>query len=426
MKVQVFPGRIQANTIKIPPSKSMAHRAIICAALAQGKSTITNVDYSVDIKTTIEGMRSLGAKIDMFDDYVVVEGIPDFNHLSAREIQCNESGTTLRFFIPIFSLCDQPVRFVGKNRLLKRPQSLYEEIFKQQGCRYMHNEQYIEVNGAIRGGELSIRGDVSSQFISGLLLALPHCKVDSRIHISAPFESKSYVDLTIQMMKKFGVHAYFEDDLTLVIPGNQRFIAHDECVEGDYSQLGFFGVLGAINQSLSCTGLSHDSLQGDKQLLDIFKAMNLNVESIDGGYHFHQSNAHATVMDMNNCPDLGPILSVLASFAHGKVKMINAGRLRIKESDRIAAMESELQKVGVRISSTYDEVFIEGPSVWKGNLEVSGHKDHRIVMAMAIGATMAQGPITISEAESISKSYPGFFDDLRSLGIRVEVLDDEN
>lgn len=424
MKVKVYPSKPH-GTVKIPPSKSMAHRAIICASLANGVSRIDNIDYSVDIKTTIEGMRKLGAMIEEGKDYVVVQGIKNFNHLKDTLIDCNESGSTLRFFIPIFSLTDQKVRFVGKNRLLKRPQEVYQHLFAQQKIHYEQTTDSIEIEGKIKGGEITLRGDVSSQFISGLLFTLPFCENDSRIHILPPFESRSYVDLTIEMLNQFGIQVMFEDENTLFIPKNQTYKPHDEIVEGDYSQLGFFATLGTINASIDCVGLRHDSLQGDRQILDILKAMNTKVEDIEHGYRFHQGNGKGCVIDLNNCPDLGPILMVLASFADGPTHIINAARLRYKESDRIQAMEEELQRVGVAIHSTENEVFIEGNTPWKGNVQCSGHKDHRIVMSLTIGATMADHPIVIDEAESITKSYPGFFQDGRALGLCIEELKDE-
>lgn len=425
MKVVVYPKKIEQGSVLIPPSKSMAHRAIICASLANGKSRISNIDYSVDIKTTIAGMRQLGAVIEEGNDYVNVKGIADFNHLENEEICCNESGSTLRFFIPLFSLTQKRIRFTGKNRLLQRPQEIYETLFQSQGIHYLQTEDFIEIEGALQFGEIILRGDVSSQFISGLLFTLPLLKQDSCIRILPPFESRSYVDLTIEMLKKFNVHVEFKDENTLLIRGNQHYKPHDERIEGDYSQLGFFAALGTLNGTIDCLGLRLDSLQGDRQILDIIQAMQGTVEALPEGYRFHPSKGVGTTIDLKNCPDLGPILMVLASFCKGTTTIINAQRLRYKESDRIAAMEQELRKVGVNISSTEDTITIQGDTCWKGNQTLEGHKDHRIVMSLAVGATMADGPITITEAQSITKSYPRFFKDLAALQIKVEEFNDE-
>ena len=216
MKAVIRPSKAGGN-VKIPPSKSMAHRAIICASLADGKSVISNIDYSVDITTTIECMRKLGARIICGESAVTVQGIKNFDSLQDSLIQCNESGSTLRFLIPVFSLTNRRVTFTGKNRLLKRPQKIYEDIFKNAGLHFAQDEEKIEIQGALPSGEYTLSGGVSSQFISGLLFTLPMLAESSKIHILPPFESRSYIDLTIQMLAKFGIEIAWEDDLTLYI-----------------------------------------------------------------------------------------------------------------------------------------------------------------------------------------------------------------
>ncbi len=424
MKVTIHPKNITPTSVVIPPSKSMSHRAILCASLADGFSVVRNIDYSDDVKVTIEGMRKLGAKIIEFEDYVEIQGIKDFDHLTDSTIECNESGSSLRFFIPIFSLTNQKVHFTGKNRLLKRPQHVYAEIFKNQSIHYEHNEEVIEIDGSIKSGEFTLPGDVSSQFISGLLFALPFCEGNSTIHVLEPFESRSYVELTVQMLIKFGIIAGFIDKNTLVIKGSQHYRARDITVEADYSQLGFFAGLGSINNTIDCLNLNKDSLQGDKEIISILREMNAKVLYTNEGIRFYKSELKATTIDLKDCPDLGPILMVIASFAKGTTTIINAGRLRIKESDRIAAMEEELRKCGVTISSTQDTVTIVGTDHFEATDDLFGHKDHRIVMSMAIAGTMANKPVTICGAECISKSYPGFFDDLKKIGIEVDVYDE--
>lgn len=424
MKAKITPSSLEHRSIQIPPSKSMAHRAIVCAALADGRSVITNVDYSVDIQTTIDGMRNLGAKIIQYDDSVIIDGIKSFDDILNTEIECNESGSTLRFFIPLFSLTGKEITFKGSKRLMGRPQHVYQEIFSKQGLYFAQEHGKIVINGKLQNQEYYVKGNISSQFISGLCFVLPLLKGDSVIHIEPPFESKSYVDLTLQMMKNFGVCVEFSDDLTITIKGNQRYQGKDTRVESDYSQLGFFAVLGALQGPLDCLGLNVDSLQGDKQIIDILRNMNVKIDVLENGYRVHKAELKGTKIDMNNCPDLGPILTTCATFAQGKTTMINAARLRIKESDRIQAMEDELKKCQVKISSTNDTVTVNGPNEWQPTTVLHGHNDHRIVMALAIGATVAKNSIIIDDAESIRKSYPNFFEDLASLGIKVELSDD--
>ena len=421
MKVKIYPSKCSGE-VTLPPSKSMAHRAIICASLAKGKSIIKNIAYSDDIIATIEGMKKLGANIIKNQDTLYIEGIENFTNIKDSIIDCNESGSTLRFFIPIFSLTDKKVEFVGKNRLLQRPQKIYEDIFKNQNLHYFQDENKIEIQGSLKSGEYTINGNISSQFISGLLFTLPLLNGNSTIKIIPPFESKSYIDLTIEVLKIFGVEVEFLDELTLSIKGNQKFEPADYTVEGDFSQLGFFAVLGAINNTLICKGLNTKSQQGDKEIIEILKNCNIGIEELDNGYKIYKGMPLNSNINLENCPDLGPILTVLAAYGKGDFKIYNAQRLRYKESDRIAAMEEELKKLGVDISSDKNSIYIKGNSNYLSCNEVFGHKDHRIVMSLAIFATLLDKPLVIDGAEAISKSYPNFFEDLEKINIKLETL----
>lgn len=420
MKARIAPSTCSGHVV-IPPSKSMAHRAIICAALANGTSVIKNVAYSQDIKTTIAGMQQLGADIRMEENQVTVTGIKNFT-AADKEVFCCESGSTLRFFIPIFSLCNQEISFTGQGRLLQRPQKVYEDLFHAQGLPFEQDASKITIRKCLQPGDITLQGDVSSQFISGLLFTLPLLKKDSTIHILPPFESRSYVDLTLQMLETYGIHVSFTDDLTIHIPGNQQYRACDYTIEGDYSQLAFFAVLAALNNDLTITGVHHDSKQGDKKILSILKDFGVRMEAVDNGYRIFKSSLQGCSIDLADCPDLGPILTVLAMYSPGNTNIFHAGRLRIKESDRIEAMEQELHKFGVDIHSTEDEIFITGGSAYTCNTELSAHNDHRIVMALSVAAACANKPCTIDGAQAINKSYPTFFDDLKAIGGKVELL----
>ncbi len=419
MKVVIKPSQC-FGSVKIPPSKSMAHRAIICACLANGTSVISNIDYSVDISTTIDCMRNLGAEIECGKDFVVVKGIENFKNLKSNKIQCNESGSTLRFLIPIFSLTEEKITFIGKNRLLKRPQKVYEDIFNQSGLYFYQDDEKIEIQGKLQAKEYTVCGNISSQFISGLLFTLPLLKENSKIKILTPVESRSYIDLTIQMLNKFGIEIIWQDDTTLFVKGNQQYKPYNETVEGDFSQFAFFGVLSAINSKLNISGMDNNSLQGDKQILDILSQFGCKVSYKDKIYSVSSNKLVANEIDLKNCPDLGPVLCVLAMFSQGTTRIYNASRLRIKESDRIEAMITECAKMGCKIESTKDEMIIYGgysvPTV-----ELNGWKDHRIVMACAVALTKLGG--TIDGCEAITKSYPNFFKDLQSVGIDLEILE---
>lgn len=419
MIVNVHPGTIEGS-VKIPPSKSMTHRAIICASLAAGKSRIDNVAYSKDILTTIDGMRALGADIITHDDFVEIEGIKDFHHLKNANIFCNESGSTLRFFIPIFSLTNEKITFSGSQRLMERPQSVYEDIFAEKGVSFQQKNNTLELHGTLPSGDYTLAGDVSSQFISGLLFTLPLCKGNSTITIQEPFESRSYVDLTIQMLAYFGVEVSYSDENTIYIKGNQEYHSGCYTIEGDYSQLAFFACLSALHGDMEIHGINHDSLQGDKVIIDILRRANVTIEEIPHGYKIYKSEVCGSDIDLADCPDLGPILCVLASFAKGKTHIYNAERLRIKESDRIAAMEEELRKLGISISSTQSDIFIEGADYYDGGCTFQAHNDHRIVMSMAVASVLCKHASTILDAQAIQKSYPSFFEDLKNCGIEVE------
>ena len=419
MRARITPAKIDSGNITIPPSKSLAHRAIICACLAPGRSVISNIDYSVDIRATIEGMRHLGASIKEDKDTLFIDGIETFQY-DGDVVNCHESGSTLRFFLPLFSLTGKRATFSGSKRLIERPQNVYEMLFQEQGIDFVRTYPNIIIDGRLKPGELTLKGNVSSQFITGLLFALPLLEADSKIHIEPPFESRSYVDLTIQMLKRFQIIVEYEDAYTLAIKGNQQYQPTDVLVEGDYSQLVFWASLGVLNHSVETHGLDLHSLQGDKKTIDIFQSMNAGIKVLDDGYQFCPGTLNGTVIDLNDCPDLGPMLFALATQANGKTTFQNAGRLRIKESDRIEAMETELKKLGCSISSTFGTVTITGTVKLQGNVTLHGHNDHRIVMALSILATIADEPITIDDAQAISKSYPGFFKDLASCGIFIE------
>lgn len=421
MKIKIYPSKCSGE-IKIPSSKSMGHRAIICASLANGKSIISNLDYSDDILATIDGMKKLGANIQCEKDRLIIEGIENFDSLKDKIIDCNESGSTLRFFIPIFSLTGEKISFTGRNRLLKRPQKIYEEIFKEQNLYYFQDEDKIEIEGKIKAKEYFIDGNISSQFISGLLFTLPLLEENSIININPPFESASYIDLTMEVLKEFGITINKVTPLRFEIQGGQKYIAKDYKVEGDFSQLAFFAVLGALNNNLKCIGVNFNSKQGDKAIIDILKKSGVKIEEIEEGYLIHKGKIKDCEIDLGDCPDLGPILNVLAMYGEGEFKIFNAGRLRLKESDRISVMEEELKKLGVEIETTEDEIKILGKKNYLGNIEVFGHKDHRIVMSLAIAGTMLEKPIIIDGAEAVEKSYPKFFQDLESLNIKIEYL----
>ena len=423
MIVKISPA-VCSGTVTVPPSKSMAHRALLCAALADGTSHLAGITASEDMTATLNALSAMGCKVTRSGDACTVMGCGGFPQTLPDDItvDCRESGSALRFLIPLFALGRQRTVFTGHGRLMQRSQSVYEELFAEKGLCFVHKEDALLVQGPLSAGDFVLSGNVSSQFITGLLYALPLLDGTSRILIRPPFQSRGYVDLTLQMLADFGVKAWFEDEYTLIVPGNQTYRATDHTVEGDYSQCAFFAVLAALQGGVSLANLRRDSLQGDKVILDILNACGAQIEQTQTGCTFCKAPLSGATIDVSDCPDLAPILTVLGMYASGETRLVNAARLRDKESDRIEAMETELRKLNVTVSSTHDSMTVTGGACIPQNVTVHGHNDHRIVMSLAIAATLGSTPVIIEDAQAIAKSYPDFFDVLSSVGGRIEVI----
>lgn len=422
--LKIYPSKLEGS-VKVPPSKSMAHRAIICASLSDGKSKIDNIDYSDDIIATIEGMRSLGANIIQDNDSLVIDGIysSTVEKREERVIDCNESGSTLRFLVPISLLVPGKSKFIGRGNLGKRPLNTYYKIFDEQGIKYSYEAESLNLNieGSLKGGEFYVKGNISSQFITGLLFTLPLLKEDSKIIITTDMESKGYIDLTLSAMKDFGVEIINNDYKEFIIKGNQKYISRKYRVEGDYSQGAFFLCANALGNNIEVQDLSLNSLQGDKEVVDILARMGVKFINSENGIKNEVINIiNSTIIDGSQCPDIIPVLAATASLAKGRTTIINAERLRIKECDRLAAVNSELSKLGVNIIEKDDGLIIDGTCRLEGGIEVWSHKDHRIAMTLAIVATRCKNPIIIKDYECIAKSYPRFFEDYKMLGGKVD------
>lgn len=425
---KIYPTKLEGE-VKIPPSKSMAHRAVICAALGEGVSKVTNIDYSDDIIATIDAMSSLGAKITRKEDYLEVCGIKslgnEFNEQAKTErtIDCNESGSTLRFLVPIAAMFDGINRFVGRGNLGKRPLDTYYNIFDEQGIKYSYKEGILDLKteGKLKSGEFKVKGNISSQFITGLLFTLPLLDGDSKIIITTEMESKGYIDLTLSAMGDFGIEVINNDYKEFIIKGNQIYKSREYRVEGDYSQAAFFLSADALNNSVVVNDLKLDSLQGDKEVIDILERMGVILNNKDNGLIGKtKEGLKSTIIDGSQCPDIIPVISLVAALSEGTTEIINAGRLRIKECDRLAAVASELNKLGAKITEKKDGLVIKGVVSLKGGVDVWSHKDHRIAMTLAIASTVCELPIVLKDYECVSKSYPEFWEDFKSLGGRFE------
>ena len=427
MKVKIKPS-ILSGEIVIPPSKSYSHRAIISAALANGekKSKINNLKFSVDIETTVKIMENWGAKITKKESSLEIIGnngkiVPKKNY-----IQCNESGSTIRFLIPVGLTSENELIFDGKGKLIDRPLDSYYKIFDDQGIKYEMSEDKLplKVNGKLKAGNYEIDGNISSQFITGLLYALPLLDGDSTIVINKNLESKGYVDLTLEILKLSGIKIKNNDYKSFEIKGNQEYKYFDYTVEGDYSQVAFWIVAGIISANkdneIKCLHLNKYSLQGDKAIIEIVQKMGAKLEIFDDYVIVKPSKTKGTIIDVSQCPDIAPILTVLGALSEGETKIINAERLRIKESDRIISIKTELNKLGAEVEEVGDSLVIQGVNTFEGGVEVSAWNDHRIAMSLAIASIRCKNEIVIDEAESVKKSYPHFWDDFEKMGGQIE------
>lgn len=399
--VKITPSPLSGK-ITIPPSKSISHRTLICAALADGKSEITNLLDCADTRATIDILRAFGAQITQSKDKTVVEGIKT---PSAEAIaDCCESGSTLRFLIPVAAALGCSTEFIGKGKLPQRPITPYFTELGKNGITFERDTMPYKISGRLKAGDYSLAGNISSQFISGLLFALPLLDGDSRIILTSAPESKPYVDITIAELKKFGVEIA-ETEYGWHVAGNQRYKPFNTAIEADMSQAAFFVVANALGSKIEIEGLNPDSLQGDRAILDIVK----------------KANGNAFEVDASQIPDLVPILAVLAALSKGTSKITNCARLRIKECDRLAAITEELNKLGAKVTELPDSLVIDGVSEFHGGI-CDSHNDHRIPMSLAIAATRGSLPVTINGAECVGKSYPTFFEDYVSIGGKADVI----
>ncbi len=417
MDVIITPNKLSGSVV-IPPSKSLSHRAIIAASLAKGKSKISNVMYSNDIKATINAMRACGAKIEEYKDYLIIEGSDVIRKESI--IDANESGSTIRFMIPIALVSNEEITFVGKNHLVKRPLDTFLEIFDKQGIKYERGEDYLplKVNGGLKSGEFTVRGDISSQFITGLLYALPLLDGDSVIHISTEMESKGYIDLTIDILKMFGIEIENRNYQEYYIKGNQKYKPCDYTIEGDYSQSAFFLVANALGADIKLLAMEEKSHQGDKKIINDMNDFGFSTKFINNELVIDKKNPHSAIIDFSQSPDLGPALTVLASLVPGKSEFINAGRLRIKECDRITCMKEEINKLGGNVEELPDGMIINGVNKLQGGV-VDSHNDHRVAMSLAMATLKMDGELKILNASSVSKSFPNFWEVFENLGGKV-------
>ena len=405
-----------SGSIKVIPSKSISHRALICAALSRGISSLKNIAFSDDIEATANALRDMGlCEYDMVGDCCVISG--GLHKKSKPVIDCRESGSTLRFILPL-ALDGKEHSLTGRGRLLKRPMSGYDKIFARNHVHMERTEDKIHICGSLDGGEYDLPGDVSSQFISGLLFKLPTLFDDSGLHISTEPESRPYIELTQEVQKNFKVKSRWEGN-TIEISGRQGYVACDMEIEGDYSHAAFFAAAAAMAGSVEITGLSSSSKQGDRAIVGLLKCMGAETGETESALVVRKAALKPIEVDVSQIPDLVPVLAVLGCAAQGKTRIFNAGRLRYKESDRLHAITMELEKLGADIVEYQDSLVIHGNGSISGG-QVDSHNDHRIAMALTVASCIAKDEITVHGAGCVRKSAPNFFEEWASIGGKVQ------
>lgn len=399
MIAEIRPSHV-SGTVTAPPSKSMAHRCLIAAALADGQSTVGNLAMSEDIKATIGSLASLGACVEVDGAVAEICGFDPSADGEAAKCFVNESGSTLRFMVPICLLSGRRIELYGANRLFERPLGVYEDICREHGIFWEKNGSSITIQGKLKPGRYELPGNVSSQFISGLLFALPLLDGDSEIVLSQDLESKPYVLMTISAIAKCGVRVDYDGARRFFVYGGQKYKPADSTVEGDYSNAAFFEAFNLIGGSVTVEGLDENSCQGDKIYSEYFSNLN-----------------KGEVLAIEDCPDLAPVLFAMAA-EKGTTTFSGTCRLKIKESDRGAAMKAELAKFGADVFIDDNEIVVSGGHLHSPVEMIESHNDHRIVMAMAVLCSKYGGKI--NGCEAVSKSMPDFFEKIIALGAEVK------
>ena len=404
MKIRINEGKAK-GIVKAPPSKSMAHRLLICAGLSKGTCIVHGIVRSKDVEATMDCLRAVGVKLEEAEGSVRVTGADIKNASAGKILDCGESGSTLSFFVPLCLISGANAVLRGSKRLMERPLGIYKTMCEDRGLLFSQDETSLMVKGPLKSGNFKLAGNISSQFISGLLFALPLLDGDSVVTITPPIESRSYINMTISALALFGVEATWQDEKTIYIKGNQEYKCSEAWVEGDYSNAAFFEALNVFGGDVKIDNLPENSIQGDRVY----------------GKMFDQLKKGTPALDISDCPDLAPILFAAAAAKNGGV-FSGTRRLKIKESSRAEVMTEELAKFGVSSSVYDDEVIIYPIEFKKPSGELDGHNDHRIVMAEAILLTLTGG--VIDGAEAVTKSFPDFFEKLKSLGIEVKEIED--
>ena len=417
MNATIHPAPLSGDIAAIA-SKSDAHRLLILAALSKGETKLAMERRSEDIDATIGCLRALGAEISLLPDGVCVNGIERVNENPL--LDCGESGSTFRFLLPVAAaLCEQ-ARFVGGGRLPERPIGELMRAMEGHGVSFSAECLPFSTKGRLTGGDYSLPGNVSSQYLTGLLLALPLLPESSTITLTTKLESAAYVDITLHALRRFGISVLVADE-SYRIPGGQTIRSAGEFrVDGDWSNAAFFLVAGAIGAPVRLTGLDLNSPQGDKAILDALLAFGASLKATAKAVFVSPAPLFGCEIDVGETPDLLPILAVLGACANGETRLVNAARLRLKESDRLASVSAMLRTLGASVEERADSLIVTGGKLTGGT--VDSCKDHRIAMSAAIASIRCRNEVNILGADAVNKSYPAFFEDFNRLGGRAHVV----
>lgn len=418
MTIKLYPATL-SGAVAAPPAKSYAHRALVAAALADGVSEIQNIGSSDDVLSTIEAVKALGAVVDIKNGTAYVTG-PARPPKDEVLLNCNESGATFRFLLPVAAALGARVHFTGSGQLAARPARPLIDVLAEHGAAISGGGLPFHLGGALFPGEYSLTGGVSSQFISGLLLGLPVLGRACTLRWSLPLVSAPYVDMTVALQKAFGV-----DILLLpgraVVPAGQRYTPANFVVEGDYSSAAVFLTAGALGHSVNINGLNPESLQADRLLLAFLQSSSAHITHTQNGLSLKGTGLSSFHFDTGPAPDLAPVLMVAAALADGRSVFTHVKRLRDKESDRLAAMINNLRALGRTPVLEGDALYIDGGETFTP-AAVDAYGDHRIAMAMSLATLFATGPVVLSGADHVTKSYPHFWEDYRMLGGKYHVI----
>ena len=415
MDVQVH-GKLNGS-ITAPPSKSQAHRLIIAAFLSGEKCTVNNVSYSDDIKATIDCCRKLGADAQCLENSVVFHG---YNKNETTLLDCHESGSTLRFMLPIAAALGGNHKFTGRGRLPQRPIDEVVSMLSKHGVNSDSLRLPLTLSGQLTGGEYLVDPSRSSQPLTGLLYALPLLEKDSKITLLGEIQSKPYIDITMQVLERFGIKIE-ETNSGYSIKGGQKYQPVDTSVEGDWSNATFWLVAGAVGGTLTCSGLDIASKHGDKAVVEILKQMGHSVTIQNDKFTVSTGSGDGVMIDASHIPDSIPALAVAAACGKGKTVVYNGERLRIKESDRISSVVQNLKNIGANVEETADGMIIHGGAQLTGGT-VDCCNDHRIAMAFSVASLRCTNPVTLIGAECVKKSYPDFFEVFKNAGGSVNVI----